>query len=327
MGAFDRERAAVLRHQFLPDATAADATHALRGRVRQRQTGADAVRGVPHRRQSRPIIGPAVHVLLVGRPEELQPPQFAVFVESLDVQKLPGVHHGLGHHVGQPGLLDEPHDPLAVGDVRGHRHGAEDVFAGLQRRDRHRPVVGDRRIDVHEVDPRVGQHVLEPRVPVRHAVEVGRLVAGRLAAPADGVQLGVRVGLVDRQKLRPEPQADHGHADRAVGNRGRHRSGPNEVKRSSPQADDFVVAPRRSRSVSVSAGPDRRNFRRAGRSASSAAGRAASAGRSDPRSSPFLPVPPPFLSRTAARRHRPRDGPPPPRPTVTGRTPRPTPPC
>ena len=38
-----------------------------------------------------------------------------------------------------------------------------------------------------------------------------------LVPPADGVHLGVRVGLVDGDELGPEPEADDGDADLLVG--------------------------------------------------------------------------------------------------------------
>jgi hypothetical protein len=102
-------------------------------RLAQGADRADAVGGVPHRGQAGPVIGPAVHVLLVARLEELELAEGALVVEFLHVQELPGVHHGLHHHVLQPGLLLEFDDLLAVGEIgRGHGHGAGDVLAGLQ---------------------------------------------------------------------------------------------------------------------------------------------------------------------------------------------------
>ena len=44
--------------------------------------GADAVRGIPHRRQAGPVVGPAVHVLLVARLQELELAQFAFVVAA-----------------------------------------------------------------------------------------------------------------------------------------------------------------------------------------------------------------------------------------------------
>ena len=45
---------------------------------RQGQAGADAVRGVVHRRQTGPVVGPAVHVLLMARLQELDLAQLAL---------------------------------------------------------------------------------------------------------------------------------------------------------------------------------------------------------------------------------------------------------
>jgi hypothetical protein len=46
------------------------------------------------------------------------------------------------------------------------------VLAGLERRDRHRGVVRDRRVDVHEVDVGVAQQVLVARVALLDAERV-----------------------------------------------------------------------------------------------------------------------------------------------------------
>ena len=71
----------------------------------KRQHRPDAVRGVPHRRQARPVVRPAVHVLLMAGLEELDLAQLALVVELLDEEELAGVDHGFHHHVLQAGPL------------------------------------------------------------------------------------------------------------------------------------------------------------------------------------------------------------------------------
>ena len=67
-------------------------------------------------------------------------------------QILAGIDHGLHHHVGKTGLFDQLDDFFAVGDAGGHRHGAGDMFAGLESLDAHPTVVGNGRVDVDGVD-------------------------------------------------------------------------------------------------------------------------------------------------------------------------------
>ena len=70
----------------------------------QRQAGADAVRGVVHRRQPFPVAGPAAHLLLMAGLQELHPAQLALVVQLLDEQKFAGVDDRFHHHVFQAGL-------------------------------------------------------------------------------------------------------------------------------------------------------------------------------------------------------------------------------
>ena len=51
---------------------------------------------------------------------------------------------------------------LAVRDAGGHRHGAGDVLAGLERGEAHPRVIGNRRVDVNEIHVLV----LEQRVEI-----------------------------------------------------------------------------------------------------------------------------------------------------------------
>ena len=148
-----------------------EAADILGDAVHQPQAGADDVRGVVHRDHLFPVVRPAVHVLRMRRRQVLDLAQFALLVHLLDEQELAAVDDRLGHHVFQPGLLDEFADLLALFDRRRHRHGAHDVLAGLERLQRHPGVVGNRRVDVDEVDLRVGQHVLELGVPLVDPIE------------------------------------------------------------------------------------------------------------------------------------------------------------
>ena len=161
----DGERRAVVLDEFLADRAGAEAGDVFGRGVRQREHRADAVRGVPHRRQARPVVGPAVHVLLVAGLEELDLAELALVVELLDVEELAGVDDGLHHHVLQAGLACtrstiflQSAMLVAIG------HGAGDVLAGLEGRDGHPGVIGDRRVDVH------GVHVRGPSAAPRKSV-------------------------------------------------------------------------------------------------------------------------------------------------------------
>ena len=85
--------------ELLADPARPVADDALGMLAQDRQAGADAVGGVPHRRQARPVIGPAVHVLLVAAAQELEPAQLALVVQLLDEQVLAAVDDRLHHHV------------------------------------------------------------------------------------------------------------------------------------------------------------------------------------------------------------------------------------
>ena len=58
--------------ELLADPARAVADHALGQLAGQAQAGADAVRGVVHRRQAFPVAGPAGHFLQVRAAQELQ---------------------------------------------------------------------------------------------------------------------------------------------------------------------------------------------------------------------------------------------------------------
>ncbi len=197
------------------------ANNALRQLAQQGQAGADAVGGVVHGRQAGPVIGPAVHVLLMAAAQELDASQFALVVEFLHKQVFPAVNDGLHHHVdlaGGPLRLDQL---FALLDGGGHGHGAGDVFAGLERRQALGGVVGDGRVDVHGVDRGVLEHVFVAGVASLDAETVAALVQLGLVAAANGGQLGVGVCLVDGDELGAETEPDDADADLATGSHGR----------------------------------------------------------------------------------------------------------
>ena len=112
------------------------------------------MRGVPHGRQPGPVVGPAVHVLLMAAAKELEPAQLALVVQILDEEVFTTVDDGLHHHVDLAAIALGRDDPPALVDRRPHRHGAGDVLAGLEGLDGHPGVIGNRRIDVNGVDVR-----------------------------------------------------------------------------------------------------------------------------------------------------------------------------
>ena len=183
------------------------------------------MRGVVHRRQARPVVGPAVHVLLVRAAQELDPSQLALVVQFLDEEVLAAVDDGFHHHedlAARPLGLDEP---LAVFDAGGHRHGAGDVLAGLEGGEALGGVVGDRRVDVNGVDVGVGEELVVVGVADFDAETVAALLQPLFGAATDGGHLRVGVVLVDRDELGAEAEADDGDADLLVGGHATSSSG------------------------------------------------------------------------------------------------------
>src|SRR5262249_22736963 len=152
---------AVAADQLFADAAGAVADDALGVLAEQGQARADAVGGVVHGRQAGPVVGPAVHVLLVAAAQGLDPAQLALVVQLLDEEVLPAVDDRLHHHVDLAGLAPGLDELLALLDGGGHRHGAGDVLAGPQRGQALRGVVGDGRVDVDGVDSRVPEQLVE----------------------------------------------------------------------------------------------------------------------------------------------------------------------
>ena len=144
----DGEGGAVALLQLFAHSAGAKAAHVFGRLADHASHGADAVRGIPHRREAGPVVRPAVHVLLVGSLHELQLAQLALIELLLHEEVFAGIDDGLHHHVLEAGLLDEIADLFAVFDAGGHRHGAGDVFARLERLDAHPAMVGDGRVDV-----------------------------------------------------------------------------------------------------------------------------------------------------------------------------------
>ena len=131
-------------------------------------------------------------------------------VELLDVKKLAGIDDGFHHDVFLFRLPDKLHDFLAVLDAGRHRHGAGDVFAGLERRNRLPGVIGNGGVDVDGVDVRVLEQLVEIVVPVLHAKRVADCIQFFAGALADGIHVGAGMALVDGNKLRAEAQPDYG---------------------------------------------------------------------------------------------------------------------
>jgi hypothetical protein len=78
------------------------------------------------------------------------------------------------------------------------------------RGDGHPSMVGDGRIDVHEVDVRVGQHVVIAGVARVDAEGVADGVALGVRALADGVHVRLWMLLVDGDEFRAEAESDNG---------------------------------------------------------------------------------------------------------------------
>ena len=175
-GRLDRVRTAVLENEVFTNPPRAVARHGLRVLAEDRQAGAHAVRGVPHRRQARPVVGPSVHVLLVAPPKELDPAELAPVVKLPGEEVFAAVDDRLHHHVDLARAALGFDDPPALVDAGRHRHGAGDVLAGLECRDALRAVVGDRRVDVDGVDPGVIQDLLELGVAGRDPETVAAFV-------------------------------------------------------------------------------------------------------------------------------------------------------
>jgi hypothetical protein len=143
--------------------------------------------------------------------QKLEPAERPVLEEILDVQELTGVDDRLHHHVVLARLPHGRDDRPAFLERRGHRHRAGHMFARPKRGDGLLRVIRNRGVDVHRVDVRILEHRGEVRVAAGDAETVGCLVERGLGPLAYGDEFGVRMGLVDRHELRPEPESCDGH--------------------------------------------------------------------------------------------------------------------
>ena len=112
-----------------------------------------------------------------------------------------------------PVSLHEVDDLLALVERGGHRHGAGDVFAGLERLDRLAAVIGNRRVDVNGMDVRIREQVLVGSVAFRDAELVADFIQLGLGPLADGIHVRIRMTLIDRDELGAETEADDGDVD------------------------------------------------------------------------------------------------------------------
>jgi hypothetical protein len=220
-GGFHGERAAVTADQVFSNAARPVANNVLGVFAEDGKTRAHAVGGVPHRRQPGPVIGPAVHILLVAAPQKLKAAQLALVIQVFDEQVFPAVNDRLHHHVDLAARSLGFDNLTAFVDRRAHRYRAGDVLPGLQCLERHPGVVGDRRVDMDGVDVRVIEELTIVGKAGLDAITIAALVEFFAVAPADRIDDGTRVLLIDRDKLGTETQADDCHADRLFA---RHRS-------------------------------------------------------------------------------------------------------
>jgi hypothetical protein len=87
------------------------------------------------------------------------------------------------------------------------------MLARLQRGNRLRRMIRDRRVDVDGVDVRILQQVLVARVAGGDAEAVAARVELFLVPPADRVHLGIGVTLIDRDELGAEAESDERDAN------------------------------------------------------------------------------------------------------------------
>ena len=195
----------------MTDNTFGQCCFALLRIAEDRQTGTDAVGRIPHRWQARPIVGPAVHVLLMAASQELNTAQHTPVVQILGEQILATVDHRLHHHVGLARLLLGFDDLSAFFNRYSHRHRAGHMLASVECRDGLLGMIGNRAVDVHRIDVRIFQQFFVTAVSLGHAELVATCFEFSLVASADRVHLGIRVLLIDRNKLGTKPQTHNRH--------------------------------------------------------------------------------------------------------------------
>ena len=139
----DRVGGSVALVHFFADRSRAEAGDILGLMASDTEKWADAVRGVVHGRESGPVAGPTVHVLLVGGFEELEFAEFAVIVELFHKEELASVNDSFHHHVLEAGGGAELDDCFTVLDGGRHGDGAGDVLASLEGGDGLLGVIGN----------------------------------------------------------------------------------------------------------------------------------------------------------------------------------------
>jgi hypothetical protein len=229
-GRFDGERAAVAALEVFANPARPVADDAFCVLTQDGQAGADAVGGVPHRRQARPVVRPAVHILLVAAAEELDFSQLALVVKFLDEQVFAAVDDGFHHHVDLAARALGGDDLLAFVDGRAHGHGAGDVLARVQGLDGHPGVVGDRGINVDGVDGGVFEQVTIVGKAGRNAVAIAAFIEAFAVAAGDRVDFRAGVFLIDRDEFGSEAQPDNGHPDWLFARHAAFSSGESEFR-------------------------------------------------------------------------------------------------
>ncbi len=213
MARLDREGVVRFLRQPLIDGARAEAGDIFGPLANQPQHGADHVSRVVHRDHPFPILGPTFHVLWVAGLQVLDFSKFTLVEQPFDKQIFAAVDDCFRHHVLQARLFHQVDNLPALVDRRCHRYRAEHVFAGPQGGDRHGGMIGNGRIDMDEVDFRIGQYVVVAGVPFVDTQGIANLVQMALGSLADGNRTGQGMLLVDGDELGPEAQADHGHIE------------------------------------------------------------------------------------------------------------------
>src|SRR5262249_44385609 len=111
----------------------------------------------------------------------------------------------------------------AILDGGGHRHGAGDMFAGLERCDRLPGVVGNRRVDMDGVYFWVLEKLLKVGVPFFHAESIADGIKFFAGALANGIHFGIGMALINGDELGSKSKANNGHVS------GTHGSGTNNT--------------------------------------------------------------------------------------------------
>ncbi len=83
------------------------------------------------------------------------------------------------------------------------------MFSGIEGLERHPGVIGNRAVDVHVIDIRIGQDRIVVLVATFDPELIGRLVQFLFITSAQGDDLCIGMGLVDRNELGAESETDH----------------------------------------------------------------------------------------------------------------------